>query len=106
MKPIDREEAGTRRLAEGDSHDRGDPGKSTAARHSHEVVTCLHKARYDVSRPPARAGSQRECRSAAPRIPGSISIGLARTLKVLDPELRNRQTGHWEQAVKIFDLLL
>jgi hypothetical protein len=37
---------------------------------------------------------------------GGLSLGLARTFKVLDPKLENPQTAHWERAFQIFDLLL
>ena len=37
---------------------------------------------------------------------GGISLGLARAFKVLDAKLKSPQTGHWERAFRIFDLLL
>ena len=32
-------------------------------------------------------------------------MALARTFTIIDPELKNPQTKHWERAFQIFDLL-
>jgi hypothetical protein len=37
---------------------------------------------------------------------GGLSVALARTFKVLDPDLKNPSSRHWERAFRIFDLLL
>lgn len=41
-----------------------------------------------------------------PMIVGAITISLARTFKVLDPDLKNPQTIHWDRAIEIFNMLL
>ena len=41
-----------------------------------------------------------------PEIAGGISVALARSFKIIDPELKNPQTEHWEGSQRIFDLLL
>jgi hypothetical protein len=41
-----------------------------------------------------------------PRIAGGLSVALARTFKILDPEMKNPQTAHWQRAFQIFDLLV
>lgn len=41
-----------------------------------------------------------------PELVGGISVALARTFKLLDPELKNPQTEHWERAEAIFATLL
>ena len=41
-----------------------------------------------------------------PEIAGGISAALARCFRILSPDLRNPRTEHWEQAHRIFDLLL
>ena len=41
-----------------------------------------------------------------PEVVGGLILGLAKTFKILDPELKNPQTAHWEQALSIFGLLL
>jgi uncharacterized protein DUF1931 len=39
-------------------------------------------------------------------IVGGLSVALARTFKIIDPDLKNPQTKQWERAFSIFDLLL
>ena len=41
-----------------------------------------------------------------PEIVGALIIALARTMKVIDPGLKNPQTEHWDRAEEIFNLLL
>jgi len=33
-------------------------------------------------------------------------VALARTFKIIDPDLKNPQTMYWERALRIFGLLL
>jgi hypothetical protein len=33
-------------------------------------------------------------------------LDLARTLKIIDPDLKNPRSEHWERSFRIFDLLL
>ncbi|GIX48405.1 MAG: hypothetical protein KatS3mg131_2616 [Candidatus Tectimicrobiota bacterium] len=47
-----------------------------------------------------------EVEQQLPDLVGALTISLARTFKVLDPELKNPQTSHWERATAIFDMLL
>ena len=37
---------------------------------------------------------------------GGLSVALAKTFKIIDPKLTNPRTEHWEQAFKIFNLLV
>jgi hypothetical protein len=39
-------------------------------------------------------------------IVGGLSVALARSFRIIDPELRNPSTPHWERAFRLFDLLL
>jgi len=41
-----------------------------------------------------------------PIIAGALSVGLARSFKIIDPDLKNPQTVHWERSFRLFDLLL
>ncbi len=41
-----------------------------------------------------------------PEIVGALIIALARTMKVIDPGLKNPQTEHWNRAEEIFNMLL
>lgn len=56
--------------------------------------------------PPLHLAYAEETEARLPEIAGGLSLGLARTFKIVDPELKNPQTGHWEQVFGIFDLLL
>lgn len=61
---------------------------------------------YLAARPPLDLACSDETEAELPRIAGGVSVGLARTFKILDPDLKNPQAKHWEQAVAIFNLLL
>jgi hypothetical protein len=61
---------------------------------------------YLVARPPLDLAYSDETEAEMPRIFGGLSVGLAKTFKVIRPDLRNPQTTDWEQAMGIFDLLL
>jgi hypothetical protein len=37
---------------------------------------------------------------------GGLTVALARSFKIIDPETHNPSTTHWERATQIFDLLL
>ncbi len=47
-----------------------------------------------------------EVRAHLPELVGAITVALARTFKILDGDLKNPQTEHWERAQRIFDQLL
>jgi hypothetical protein len=61
---------------------------------------------YLVARPPLDLAYSDETEAEMPRIFGGLSVGLAKTFKIIRPDLRNPQTTDWEQAMGIFDLLL
>jgi hypothetical protein len=56
--------------------------------------------------PPLDLAYSEETEARLPELVGGLSLGLARTFKVMDPALKNPQTKHWERAFQIFDLLL
>ncbi len=41
-----------------------------------------------------------------PQLAGGLAVALARTMRILDEKVRNPQTRHWEQAGRVFDVLL
>jgi hypothetical protein len=41
-----------------------------------------------------------------PEIAGGLSLAPARTFVLVDPQLASPRSRHWEQAFRIFDLLL
>jgi hypothetical protein len=47
-----------------------------------------------------------ETEDRLPEFAGGISLALARSFKIIDPELKNPQTEHWERSQRMFDLLL
>jgi hypothetical protein len=59
-----------------------------------------------TAQPPLDLAYSEETRTRLPDIAGAISIALAHTFKIIDPELKNPQTEHWERSQRIFDLLL
>lgn len=61
---------------------------------------------YLATKPPLDLTCSDETEAALPRIAGGMSIGLARTFKIIDPDLKNPQTKHWEQVARIFNVLL
>jgi hypothetical protein len=44
--------------------------------------------------------------AALPEIFGGLGVALARAFGIIDPHVKNPQTGHWDRATRIFDLLL
>jgi hypothetical protein len=61
---------------------------------------------YITVRPPLELTYSVETEAELPGIVVGLSVALARTFKVIDPDLKNPQTMHWERASNIFDLLL
>lgn len=47
-----------------------------------------------------------EVAARLPEVAGGIVTALARTFRILDPDLKNPQTEHWDKAQAIFDTLL
>jgi uncharacterized protein DUF1931 len=41
-----------------------------------------------------------------PDIVGGLSVALARAFKIIDPDLKNPATTHWQRSFEVFDLLL
>jgi hypothetical protein len=59
-----------------------------------------------AARPPLDASLSEETQAKLPMIAGGLSVALARSFKIMDPEKPNPQTADWERAQRIFDLLL
>jgi hypothetical protein len=51
-------------------------------------------------------GYSYETEARLPGVVGGLSIALARTFKIIDPDLKNPQSEHWERSFQIFNLLL
>jgi len=56
--------------------------------------------------PPLNLTYSYDTEERLPRVVGGLSVALARTFTIVDPDLKNPQTKHWDQAFRIFDLLL
>jgi Domain of unknown function (DUF1931) len=56
--------------------------------------------------PPLDLAYSEETEARLPEIAGGISVALAHSFKINDPELKNPQTEHWERSQNIFNLLL
>ncbi|WP_300014967.1 DUF1931 family protein [Pseudonocardia sp.] len=70
-----------------------------------DELTLLPALEQLTPRPPDVAFSE-EAESRMLTFVGGLSVALARTFRVIDPRLANPRTEHWEQAFKIFDLLV
>lgn len=61
---------------------------------------------YLTARPPLDLVLSEETQSYLPVVAGGITFALAHLFGILDPERRHPLTPEWEQAFKIFELLL
>jgi hypothetical protein len=41
-----------------------------------------------------------------PQVAGGLTLALARTFRIVDPDVVNPQGRQWERAIRIFDLLV
>jgi hypothetical protein len=41
-----------------------------------------------------------------PEVAGGLSYALARSFKIVNPDLKNPQSVHWDTAFRLFDLLM
>jgi Domain of unknown function (DUF1931) len=56
--------------------------------------------------PPLDLACSVETEARLPEIAGALSLALARTFKIIDPDFKNPQSERWERSFRIFDLLL
>ena len=59
-----------------------------------------------TARPPLDLELSEETEAELSAVGGGLSIALARTFKITNPDLKNPQARHWERSFQIFDLLL
>jgi len=57
-------------------------------------------------RPPLDLVYGDELSDRLPQIAGGLGVAVARTFRILDGDVKNPQTRHWDQAGRVFDLLL
>ncbi|GII94180.1 DUF1931 family protein [Sinosporangium siamense] len=56
--------------------------------------------------PPLDLSIGEETVGRLPEIVGGLSVALAQTFKIVDPEVKNPATEQWERTIGVFDLLL
>ena len=61
---------------------------------------------YIVMRPPLEVLLSDASATRLPIIAGGLSVALGRTFKIIDPNLKRPTREAWEQAFRIFDLLV
>lgn len=59
-----------------------------------------------TAQPPLEVEFSEEARQKLPLMAGGVSVALARTFKVIDPDVKNPGTDEWERVLHVFDLLL
>ncbi|MCF3960110.1 DUF1931 family protein [Streptomyces fuscigenes] len=59
-----------------------------------------------AARPALDRAPDEETEAAYPEIIGGLSLALARSFKIIHPDLKNPRTQHWDDARAVFDLLL
>jgi hypothetical protein len=60
----------------------------------------------NVSEPPFDLPYSDEVDARLPVVAGGLSLAVARTFKIIDPQTKHPATEDWERAFQIFDLLL
>jgi hypothetical protein len=59
-----------------------------------------------TARPPLDLAYGEDVEDRLPGIAGGLSVALARTFKIIDPDLKNPATEHWRRSFQVFDLLM
>lgn len=59
-----------------------------------------------TTRPPLDMDYNDATEAQLPAIAGGLTVALARSFRIIDPDLKNPDTQHWERAFRLFDLLL
>jgi hypothetical protein len=77
-----------------------------AFREMDETIALQPILNYLVERPRLELACGEETEAQLPNLAGGLSVALARSFKLIDPDLKNPQAKHWERASSIFDLLL
>jgi hypothetical protein len=59
-----------------------------------------------AAQPPLDLAYGEETEARLPEIVGGLSVALARSFKIIDPDLKNPRSEHWQRSFGMFDLLL
>ena len=68
-----------------------------------ELVPLLEQL---AARPPLEVAIAEDTQARLPALAGGLSVALAHSFRIVDPETRNPQTHQWEVVFRVFDLLL
>ncbi|SFK53726.1 DUF1931 family protein [Geodermatophilus ruber] len=71
-----------------------------------EATEIRELLRGTLRRPPDDITFGEETEDVLVEVFGGISLALARTFRIIDPELKNPQSRHWDRAFELFRLLL
>jgi hypothetical protein len=69
-------------------------------------VPVLPALRDMVARPQLDLGYDVELDEWLPELAGGLSVALARSFRIIDPEVKNPASEHWERTFQLYDLLL
>jgi hypothetical protein len=72
----------------------------------YEAVDLRRLLRESWRRPPEDVTVGEETEDVRIEAFGGISLALARSFRVIDPQVRNPSTAHWDRAFDLFRLLL
>jgi histone H3/H4 len=59
-----------------------------------------------AARPPLDVTISEETEQRLPELAGGLSLALARSFRIIDPDLKNPSSEHWDRTFRLFDLLL
>jgi hypothetical protein len=59
-----------------------------------------------TARPPLDLAYGDETEAKLPEVVGGLSLALVHAFKIIDPDLKNPGSEHWQRCFKIFDLLV
>nr|MEA2798314.1 hypothetical protein [Phenylobacterium sp.] len=59
-----------------------------------------------IALPPLDLAYDDELEAWLPDLAGGLSVAIARVFRIIDPEVKNPSTEHWERTFQLFDLLL
>jgi hypothetical protein len=59
-----------------------------------------------AARPPLTLACADETLARLPEVAGGISLGVARVITIIDPEVKNPATEHWDRVFRIVEQLL
>lgn len=59
-----------------------------------------------AARPPLDLSYGEDVEDRLPQVAGGLSVALAHSFKIIDPDLKNPASEHWQKSFRIFDLLV